>query len=81
MTYEAGQWEAQCDRCGLNYKARQLRREWTGLRVCSGPGTSDCWEPRHPQDYLKGKPDRQAPPWTRPEQDVETPNTTTPDDL
>lgn len=68
MTYEAGQWKAVCDRCGHDYKARQLRLEWTGLRVCHGADTNGCWEPRHPQDYLRGKADRQAPPWTRPEQ-------------
>lgn len=62
-----GRWNVICDRCGFEYKSNQLRKEWTGLRVCSGPNTNDCWEPRHPQDHLKGKADRQAPPWTRPE--------------
>lgn len=81
MTYEAGQWKAVCDRCGFDYKARQLRLEWTGLRVCDGPGTNECWEPRHPQESLQGKPDRQAPAWTRPEQAISEVNTTTPDDL
>ena len=61
-TWEAGQWNCICDRCGFQFKARQLRTEWTGLRVCR-----DCWEPRHPQDFVKGKADRQAPPWVRPE--------------
>ena len=67
MTYEHGQWNAMCDRCGFKFKARQLRREWTGLRVCSGKDTSNCWEPRHPQDRVKGRKERQSPPWTRPE--------------
>lgn len=66
MAYVAGQWNAVCDRCGFSFKARQLHREWTGLRVCKGPGTNDCWEPRHPQDLIQGKKDRQAPPWVRP---------------
>lgn len=68
-SFAMGQWKADCDRCGFTYKSRQLRLEWTGLRVCSGPGTNDCWEPRHPQDFLRGKKDRQAPPWVRPEQE------------
>lgn len=68
-TFDLGQWKAQCDRCGFDYKSRHLKLEWTGLRVCSGPGTNDCWEPRHPLDRLRGKHDRQMPPWTRPEQD------------
>lgn len=62
--YEAGAWLAICDRCGLERKSHQLRQEWTGLRVCS-----ECWEPRHPQETLRGREDRQAPPWVRPEVD------------
>lgn len=60
-TYVLGQWKAICDRCGQTHLSSNLRLEWTGLRVCS-----DCYEPRHPQDYVKGKTDRQAPPWVRP---------------
>lgn len=60
--YAKGQWNVQCDRCGFEYKSSELRKEWTGLRVCR-----KCWEARHPQDLLKGKVDRQAPPWVRPE--------------
>lgn len=61
-TFRLGSWKAICDRCGAQRHAEGLRKEWTGLRVCR-----ECWEPRHPQDRLKGKADRQAPPWTRPE--------------
>lgn len=61
-TLELGQWNAECDRCGAWRKARQLRLEWTGLRVCS-----KCWEPRHPQDFIRGKKDDQSPPWVRPD--------------
>lgn len=67
MSYVQGQWNAICDRCGVKYKSGQLRREWTGLRVCSGGGTNDCFEMRHPQDHVRGKPDRQASPWSRPD--------------
>lgn len=67
MGFELGQWNAVCDRCGFDYKARQLKHEWTGLRVCHGPNTNDCWEPRHPQDKIRARKDRQAPPWVRPE--------------
>ena len=62
-----GQWRVICDRCGFKYWSGQLRKEWTGLMVCMGGDTNDCWEPRHPQDFVRGKKDRQAPPWTRPE--------------
>jgi hypothetical protein len=60
--FAKGQWNAICDRCGLEFKSSQLRLEWTGLRVCEAD-----WEPRHPQDGVRGKADRQAPPWVRAE--------------
>lgn len=63
-SYEMGQWNAACDRCGGTFKSRQIRTEWTGLRVCR-----DCWDPRHPQDFAKGKRDDQAAPWVRPRPD------------
>ena len=67
MTFVLGKWKAVCDRCGVDYLNTQLSREWTGLRVCKGADTNDCWEERHPQESLRGKADRQAPPWVRPE--------------
>ena len=65
--YEQGQWNVICDRCGFEYKARQLKSEWNGLKTCTGPGSNDCWEERHPQDFVRGRPDRQNPAWTRSE--------------
>lgn len=67
MTFVHGQWNAVCARCGGEYKARQLKKEWNGLRTCFGGGTKNCWEPKHPQLSVRGKVDRQAPPWVRPE--------------
>lgn len=64
MAFILGQWKVVCDRCGFEFRNVQLRKEWTGLRVCG-----DCWEPRHPQDRLRGKADRQSPPWVRPQVD------------
>lgn len=60
-SYVAGTWLADCDRCSFTFRSNQLFLEWTGLRVCR-----DCIEQRHPQDYVRGVADRQAPPWTRP---------------
>ncbi len=60
--YEAGQWNAVCDRCGRTHKARQLQLEWNGLRVCPS-----CWDPKHPQLSVQGKSDNQLPPWVSPE--------------
>lgn len=62
LEYRDGDHRAICDRCGFKYYASQLTLEWTGLRVCH-----KCWEPRHPQDFVRGIPDKQTPPWTRPQ--------------
>ena len=56
-----GAWNVICDRCGQKYKAQELRKEWTGLMVCEG-----CWEPRHPQDFLRTSPDIMSVPYVRP---------------
>ncbi len=58
--FKHGSWNAICDRCGFKYKSGDLRREWTGLMVCHGGGTNNCWEPRHPQDYIKTRPETPA---------------------
>ena len=50
-----------CDRCGFKYKDHQLKKEWTGLMVCE-----PCWESRHPQDFVRARPDQKPLPWTRP---------------
>jgi len=63
------QYRALCDRCGSKYYNWQLRDEWTGLMVCHGPSTNDCWEPRHPQDFLRPVKENNKLPWTRPEPD------------
>lgn len=62
-TYVAGQWKAVCDRCGFERMSADLRLEWTGLRVCR----DTCFEHRNVQEKVRGRADRQAPPWTRPD--------------
>jgi len=66
MSYQAnytrGLWKCVCDACGRVYKNTQLRQRWDGFLVCE-----DDWEPRQPQDFVRGVADYQAPPWTRPE--------------
>ena len=56
------QWNYICDRCGFKRLNNDSRLEWTGLRVCP-----QCYEARNPQDFVRGKADRQNPPWVRPE--------------
>ena len=39
-----------CDRCDFEYRVSELQEEWNGLTVCD-----ECYEPRHPQDFLRVK--------------------------
>jgi hypothetical protein len=57
-----GQWNAICDVCGFKKKSGDVRKRWDGLMVCKKD-----WETRHPQDLIRMKPERVAPPWVRPE--------------
>lgn len=59
-----GDHNAFCDRCGFKYKASELRKEWQGFMVCA-----TCWEPRHPQEFVRSIPEKPAPPWSRPRND------------
>ena len=59
--YKAGDHNAICDACGFKFKASQLRKRWDGFMVCRKD-----WHPRHPQDFVRGVKDPQAPAWTRP---------------
>ena len=54
-------YNAICDRCGKKFKASELRKDWQGLYVCERD-----WEPRHPQDFVRGVQDVQTVPWSRP---------------
>lgn len=62
MSSWPGTWKVICDRCGFKFQSDELEKEWQGLMTCSG-----CWEPRHPQDFVRGVADNTAPPWTRTE--------------
>lgn len=57
--YVGGTHNAICQRCGGQFKAIELRMEWDYIWVCSL-----CWEPRNPQDFVRGIPDSISPPWS-----------------
>ena len=59
--YAPGDWNAVCYECGRKFKASELKRHWQGYYVCS-----KHWEPRQPQDFVRGVQDVQTPPWTQP---------------
>lgn len=70
--YVLGDWNAICDRCGFQFKASELKLDWRGQRLCNKD-----WEPRHPQDFVRGRPERVNPDWVRPdESDALIPYTT-----
>jgi len=74
-----GDWNAICDRCGIKYKASELKMEWDNLFVCN-----DCWEERHPQDFVRGLRDDQTVPIARPRPPdlfITAENETKPEDL
>lgn len=54
--YRSGDPWRICDRCGFKKRVSETAKEWTGLVVC----TDKCWEPRHPQDFVRGRKDRQS---------------------
>jgi len=59
--YKKGSWSATCDVCGFDFEAEKLLLRWDGMRVCK-----EDFETRHPQDFLRAKPEKAPPPWTRP---------------
>jgi len=60
--YDRGDWKAICDVCGREFKSSKLKQRWDGLMV-----DMLCWEPRQPQDFVRGVPDPQLVPWVRDE--------------
>lgn len=57
-----GTWNTLCPICGFKFKADQMRKRWDGFMV-----DAKCWEPRHPQEFLRSVPDEQSVPWTYPD--------------
>ena len=51
--YHPGDYKVVCDRCGITYLRSECQYDWEGLLVCS----RGCWEPRHPQEFVRAVPD------------------------
>ena len=62
-----GDYNAICDICGRKFKASMLKRNWRGQYVCDND-----FEPRQPQDLIKGKEEHPVPDWTRAEGETDT---------
>jgi hypothetical protein len=63
--YRPGDHLVMCELCAINYYRSECRKNWKGQIVCE-----DCWEPRHPQDFVKVKPDIAKPRDVRPDGNV-----------
>lgn len=61
--YVGGDFYRICDRTGFKIRAGRTRKEWNGLIV-----RDKSWEPRQPQDFVKGVRDYQSAPEPRPRQ-------------
>lgn len=64
--YVPGAWNAICSLCGRQFKNFELRKHWQGQWRCNR-----CWEPRHPQDFVRSISQERAPEWTQ--QELESP--------
>lgn len=54
--FQAGNYWAACDRCGFEYRIKELKKTWDGLLVCDAD-----WEPRNQQDFVKAVTDTITP--------------------
>lgn len=60
--YVSGDWNIICDVCSLKLKASKTKQRWDGFRVCP-----DCFETRHPMDFIKARNDKISVPFVRPQ--------------
>lgn len=60
--FHEGDFYRLSDRTGRKVRASQTRQEWTGRIV-----EKDWWDPRQPQDFVRGLHDRQTVPRPRPD--------------
>lgn len=58
-----GDYNIICDYSGFKIKKSQARMTWDGYLV-----KKEFWEPRQPQDFVRGRKDNQSVPVARPEQ-------------
>lgn len=56
------EWNVICHQCGFKKKSSEITKQWDGLLVCR-----ECADPRHPQDFVRGRRDRQTVPFSNPQ--------------
>jgi hypothetical protein len=57
-----GDYNSQCYECGMKFKDSMLKMHWKGYKVCP-----EHWEPRQPQDFVRGTTDDQTVPHPQPQ--------------
>lgn len=60
--YRPGDHYKICDVCGFKVRASETKKRWDGLITCLPD-----WEPKHPQEAVRGRVDKQAVKDPRPE--------------
>lgn len=63
LHYKMGSFYRICERTGMAVRADRTQREWQGLIV-----RKEVFEPRQPQDFVRGVQDIQTVPYPRPRQ-------------
>ena len=58
--YVSGSHNVTCDVCSKKIKAHEAKQRWDGFIVCG-----DCFENRHPQDFVKAHTDKISVPFQR----------------
>ena len=61
----SGGWNLICDSCAIKYKASKAKQRWDGFVVCP-----NCYEQRHPQDFVRSRQDKITVPYIRPPADI-----------
>lgn len=54
--YKPGDHWVSCDVCGCDVRSSDSMKTWDNRVVCP-----DDWEPRHEQDFVRSREDRQTP--------------------
>lgn len=60
--YIPGDYWMVCDECGCKFRSSRMRLRYDGSYVCRND-----WEPRHPQEDVRGRVDKIVVPVARPD--------------
>ena len=60
MSFDSGKWLVICDRCGFQRKNDEVQKTWDGHMVCAPITGKTCFETRHPQDFVRARPDNSS---------------------